>query len=152
MALVGVLLMMLIAPAVANGSIAIYIKDGGTWDLLPPDTATVVGEGEHEYKVEFNGFPWGPKGWWCGASSGMYDAGFYIPYKTFGIGMNSEPSWNATGTFTIPDDGMYYYHLKIPVTHEFLGDSQVFTFAFNVAGDAGAEYVDKEVVVDGRSG
>ena len=35
------------------------------------------------------------------------------------------------------DDGYYYYSLHIPATHEFLGDSQTFVFAFDVSMASG---------------
>jgi|GEM_PF-3271717 len=42
--------------------------------------------------------------------------------------------------------GNYWYHLEIPITHDFLGDSQVFTFAFNFSDGSGAQMV-VEVVI-----
>jgi hypothetical protein len=42
--------------------------------------------------------------------------------------------------------GNYYYSLRIPITHDFLGDSQVFTFAFNFSDGSGAQMV-VEVVI-----
>jgi PKD repeat protein len=42
--------------------------------------------------------------------------------------------------------GNYYYSLRIPTTHDFLGDSQVFTFAFNFTDGSGAQMV-VEVVI-----
>ncbi len=65
------------------------------------------------------------------------------------VHLTSPPGGQAEFTefpYPNPDDGMYYYHLTIPATHAFLGDSQVFTFAFNVEGDAGAEYVAQVVI------
>ncbi len=45
--------------------------------------------------------------------------------------------------FMPPSGCYYYYYLNIPPTHGFLGDSQVFTFAFNYSDDTGGEaYVD----------
>ncbi len=43
-------------------------------------------------------------------------------------------------------DGNYWYDLRIPVTHDFLGDSQVFTFAFNFSDGSGSQMV-VEVVI-----
>jgi PKD repeat protein len=37
--------------------------------------------------------------------------------------------------------GNYYYDLKIPKTHDFLGNSQVFTFAFNFTDKSGSQMV-----------
>jgi len=37
--------------------------------------------------------------------------------------------------------GNYYYDLRIPTTHDFIGGSQVFTFAFNFSDGSGAQMV-----------
>jgi hypothetical protein len=41
------------------------------------------------------------------------------------------------------EEGFYYYRLRpIPITHDFLGDSNVFAFVFDIEGFAGQEEVD----------
>ena len=39
------------------------------------------------------------------------------------------------------DDGWYYYVTAIPLTHSFIGDSQIFEFAFNINMSGGAQWV-----------
>ncbi len=43
-------------------------------------------------------------------------------------------------------EGNYWYDLTIPITHDFLGDSHVFTFAFNFTDGSGAQMV-VEVII-----
>jgi hypothetical protein len=54
--------------------------------------------------------------------------------------------WFTEFPYPVPADGYYYYTLRIPITHDFLGDSQVFTFAFNFTDGSGAEMV-VEVII-----
>ncbi len=60
----------------------------------------------------------------------------------------SPPGGRAVFTeFSYPKSaGNYYYSLRIPTTHEFLGDSQVFTFAFNFSDGSGAQRIVNVVI------
>jgi PKD repeat protein len=55
-------------------------------------------------------------------------------------------AWFEAFPYASPEAGTYYYVLNIPITHDFLGDSQVFTFAFNFTDGSGAEMV-VEVII-----
>jgi hypothetical protein len=54
--------------------------------------------------------------------------------------------WFTEFPYPVPADGYYYYTLRIPITHDFLGDSQVFTFAFNFTDGSGAEMVIEVII------
>ena len=52
----------------------------------------------------------------------------------------SPPGGRADLSEITHNNGKYYYELRpIPLTHDFLGQSQVFTFAFNFSDSSGAE-------------
>ncbi len=55
-------------------------------------------------------------------------------------------AWFVEFPYATPEAGTYYYNLRIPAIHDFLGNSQVFTFAFNFTDGSGAEMV-VEVVI-----
>lgn len=58
------------------------------------------------------------------------------------VALRSPPggtAWFDEFDVSEPEDNYYYYALNIPTTHEFFGDSQVFTFAFNFGDGTGAQ-------------
>jgi PKD repeat protein len=57
------------------------------------------------------------------------------------VALRSPPggtAWFNEFDVSRPEENYYYYALNIPTTHEFFGDSQIFTFAFNFDDGSGA--------------